>query len=917
MTNESNNGKKRVARQNWKPNKVVGTLHGAWIGIYSVLKIILGALATVAVIAGVCLVVFVGILADYLESDILPQASMQLEGMDLDKDSYIYYVDEQGNIQTLQKIYAETSSQWVDYEDIPEHLVHATVAIEDKRFFKHQGVDWIRTVSACLNMFMGGNSQFGGSSITQQLVKNVLLVDGQEDADDVTVQRKVLEIFRATELEKRYDKTVIMEWYLNNIFLGNRCTGVKTAAAKYFGKELEFLTPAESACLISITNNPSKFNPYRTMPDSEGKTGMEQNDVRRINTLWVMRNEGYLTEEAYQEALNYQIVLKDGIDEEDKVADCTEESCGYHGKIPTFDKREDGIYYCPVCGSATTIGIDASQNVYSWFVDTVLEDVGKALAERDGLAWNDATREIYMNLISKAGYHIYSTLNMKVQEQVDKIYTNLDEIPEDRSGQQLQSSIVVVDNATGDIVAMSGGVGEKDTFDAYNRAEANLQPGSSIKPLTIYAPAFELGIVTPATVMKDMPMKYLNEEDEDPNPFPKNDGRTYSYSRTIRDGVVSSVNGIAISTLSSIGTGYSFNFARDQFGLTTLVDKYTNSSGKVFTDIDWSPLGMGAPTLGVSVRAMSAAYATFANNGVYREARTFTKIYNSDGEVVLHNDQDSRQIISAKTVNYMNYCLDCAAAWGTGTAADMREIGIDVCGKTGTTASMKDRWFCGFTNYYTAAVWCGYDNPEVINLVGDYSNPACRLWKKVMKPLHTGLTSQPMYNSTMLKEYIICLDSGLLATDACRQDARGNRATSAFCASEDAPRQVCNQHVMVDWCTAGEHGATEYCRNFAAVGKTTIVKHSLLKITQKEVDAIFAATECGLGEIYLRDDYVYLVDESGRPASFHGIDGEANEGVDHPYCICTTHTKQAWDAYMSSQPGEETDPTESTENTEN
>lgn len=900
MTNESNNGKKRVSRQFWKPNKVVNVLHGVWSGIYSVLKIALGAFATVLVIAGVCLVVFVGILGDYLENDILPQAGMELEGMDLDQDSYIYYVDSQGNIQTLQKIYAETSTEWVNYEDIPEHLIQATVAIEDKRFYKHQGVDWIRTVSACLNMFMGGNSQFGGSSITQQLVKNVLLVDGQEDADDVTVQRKVLEIFRATELEKRYDKTVIMEWYLNNIYLGNRCAGVKTAAAKYFGKELEFLTPAESACLISITNNPSKFNPYRTNLDGEGKTGMEQNDIRRTNTLWVMRNEGYLTEEEYQEALAQQIVLKDGIDEQDRVSDCSTEGCGYHGKVSSFIKKEDGQYYCPSCGNATAVGLDASQNVYSWFVDTVLEDVGKAFAERDGVAWNDATREIYMNLISRGGYHIYSTLNMDVQNQVDKIYTNLDEIPADRSGQQLQSSIVVVDNQTGDIVAMSGGVGEKDTFDAYNRAEANLQPGSSIKPLTIYAPAFEMGIISPASVVKDMPLKYLNAEDEPINPFPKNDGRTYSYSRTIRDGVVSSVNGIAVNTLSMVGTGYSFSFAKEQFGLSTLVEHYENSNGKVFTDIDWSPLGMGAPTLGVSVRAMSTAYAAFANDGVYREARTFTKIYNSNGEVVLHNDQDSRRILSEKTINYMNYCLDCAVAWGTGTAADLRNINIDVCGKTGTTASMKDRWFCGFTNYYTAAVWCGYDHPEVINLVGDYSNPACRLWKKVMQPLHTGKPSQLMYDDSEFKEIYICLDTGLLATDACRQDARGSRVSSGFCMEEDAPTQVCNKHIMVDWCSASGQGATEYCKNFASVGQTSIVKHSLAKMTQKDVDDIFAATQCGLDAVYLRPDYVYLVDSNGKPVSFHGIDGLANDGLDHPHVICTTHTKATWNAYLNT-----------------
>jgi len=914
MTNENRKRKKRVARQSWKPNALVKLLQVLWNFAYSVFKVVAGALATVAIIAGVCLVVFVGILGDYLENDILPQAYMQLEGLDADQDSYIYYLDSQGNPQILQKVYAQNSSQWANYEDIPEDLIYATVAIEDKRFFEHQGVDWFTTIKACLNMFMGGDSQFGGSTITQQLVKNLLLAEDQEDADDVTVQRKVLEIFRATELEKRYDKKVIMEWYLNYIYLGNRCTGVKTAAAKYFGKELEFLTAAESAALISITNNPSKFNPYRTNPDSQGKTGMEQNHVRKENTLWVMRNEGYLTEEEYQEALAQELILKDGIDDMDKVADCPEEGCGYHGKVGSFDKREDGVYYCPSCGAATTIGEDASQHVYSWFVDTVLEDVGKAMAERDGMPWNKDTREFYMNLIGRGGYHIYTTLDMTVQNQLDKIYTNLDEIPADRSGQQLQSSMVIVDNRTGDIVAIAGGVGEKNTFDAYNRAEASLQPGSSIKPLTVYAPAFELGVITPATVVKDLPMMYISQS----TPFPKNDDRVYDFSRTILRGIVSSVNAISVNTLSMIGTGYSFNFAKEKFGLSTLVDEYISPSGKYFTDIDWSPLGMGAPTFGVSVRALSAAYATFANNGVYREARTFTKVYNSDGQVVLHNDQEEKRILSEKTINYLNYCLDSAVDYGTGTKADMKGIGlngsnIDVAGKTGTTASNKDRWFCGFTNYYTAAVWCGYDIPEVVSLVGDTSNPACRLWKKVMTPLHTGKTSTPLYDDNGFEDVYVCMDSGLLASSACRQDPRGTRVTKGRCYEEDMPTDVCDKHVTVDWCTTCDAAATEYCKKFAEEGMTTIKKQALCKMTQAEVDAVVAASRwLDKSYLYMRNNYIYLIDENGAPAAFKGIAGDANLGVISPYIVCTEHTQAAWNDYINGWPGigDPTDPSE-------
>ena len=694
MEYENNNyeGKRRVSRQLWKPAGWMRILSGAWKAVYSVFKIAVAALATVLVIAAVCVVVFVGLLGEYLKGDIIPQAGVQLESFDLNQTSYAYYIDSEGNPQRLQKIYADTESEWATIDEIPEDLVHAAVAIEDKRFYEHQGVDWFTTVKACINMFIGSGDQFGGSSITQQLIKNMLLME-DEGADDVTVQRKILEIFRATEFERRYDKDVVMEYYLNYIYLGNRCTGVKSAAAKYFGKELEHLTAAECASLISITNNPSKFNPYRTRLDSEGKTGLEQNKERMTNTLWVMRNEGWLTEEEYQEALAQEIVLKDGIDEMDKVADCVNPECLYHGKVGTFEKKDDGLYYCPECGTVTTIGEDASQEVYSWFVDTVLEDVAQAMAERDGIEWNSDTKKLYKKLIGQGGYHIYTTLDYDVQQAVDRIYQDLDEIPATKSVQQLQSGIVIIDNATGDIVAMAGGVGDDKGFDDWNCAtDAKLQPGSSIKPLTIYGPAFEMGVITPATVIKDLPIKYIpDEKDENAKPisFPKNDDRQYSYSRTVKSGLVSSVNAIAVNTLDKICLTYSFNFAKEKFRLSTLTERFVNSAGTVFSDIDWSPLGMGAPTHGVTVRDMAAAYSTFANNGVYRTARTFLKVYNSDGEVVLQNGQVSERILSEKAVNYLNYCLDAAVWYGTGTQADLD--GQDVCGKTGSTSGWKDR----------------------------------------------------------------------------------------------------------------------------------------------------------------------------------------------------------------------------------
>jgi len=910
MENEYQERRKKVKRQSWKPTGFLAVLRGLWIAAYSVIKILLGALATVVVIGGVCLLVFLGTLGDYLEGDIIPNANVSLEGFELNQNSVVYFLNSNGDIETLQKLHAETNSQRATYEEIPKAMINAAVAIEDKRFFEHQGVDWFTTIKACINMFIGSGDQFGGSSITQQLVKNLYLAQ-DSSADDVTVQRKVQEIFRATELEKRYDKNVIITWYLNEIYLGNRIYGVKEAAAYYFGKELELLTPAECACLISITNNPSIYDPLSTKVfkyevtegDVRELDGFGRNHFRKENTLWMMRNEGYLSEEEYQEALAQKLVFQRGIKQEDRIEDCLNEECGYHDQVKTFVQKEDGLYYCPVCDTVTEIGVDASQDVYSWFVDTVLEDVASAFAERDGLVWENLTKEtkqMYKDRVCGAGYHIYSTLDMDVQAQVDKIYTDLNEIPADKSMQQLQSSMVIIDNRTGDIVAMAGGVGEKDVHDAYNRAtDAKLQPGSSIKPLTVYAPAFELGLITPASVKMDMPRYYINDR-----PFPYNDNREYNYSRTIFESIIRSVNGVSVNTLDSVGFGYSYNFAKNRFGLSYLVDEYYDASGKQFSDLGYSPLGMGAPTVGVTVRQMANAYSTFANDGVYRGARTYTKVYSSKGELVLDNPQRSEAILSDKTVQYMNYCLQNAVQSGTGTAAKMD--GQVICGKTGTTASLKDRWFCGFSDYYTAAVWCGYDTPEVVTLVGNTSNPACRLFKKVLEPVHAGLDKAEMYDDSRFEEITVCLDCGKLATDACDMEARvfntgTSRTAKAKVYLADIPYESCDCHVVVDFCDSCNAVANDYCKKFAALGQCTLSKRSLAKLTQSQVEDIALASTNGLQAPHAADNFIYLVDGNGNPVNnFKGILGDKNVDISAPYLVCTQHNKAMWDAYLAS-----------------
>ena len=892
MANEENKPRRRTRkpRQEWNPHWLLKLGYTIVSCGWSVAKIALGAAATVVLILLICATVFVGILGNYLQDDILADAaSWSMEDYDMEETSFIYYVDGAGKIQLLQQIFTTTDRQWASLEEIPQSLIDAAVAIEDKRFYEHQGVDWITTVKACLNMFFGGDSQFGGSTITQQLIKNI------SDENSVTVQRKVMEIFRAQLFERQYDKDLIMEYYLNEIYLGRGCYGVKSAAAEYFGKELKSLTVAECASLISITNNPSLFNPYSDNVftyKGEERDGAGRNRYRQLNVLSEMHSQGYLTDEEYDEAVNQEMVFKEGIADEDRWTTC--ESCGYQEERKHFT-QEDGAYFCPQCAGRVSVSTDASQHVYSWFVDAVIVDFASYLAEQDGKNWDEMTTEdqnFYLLKIQRGGYHIYTTLDMDVQKQVDEVYTDISRIPTTRSEQQLQSAIVVVDNTTGDVVALSGGVGEKDTFLAYNKAtQAKLQTGSSQKPISVYAPAFESGKVTPATVVKDLPVNY-----DSGSGWPKNDNRVYRYARTVYQGLVSSVNAVAVRTLDIVGAEYGYTFAKYNFREESLTDHYETASGKILSDIGQAPLALGALTQGATVREMAAAYATFPNGGTYREARLYTKVYDSNGKLVVDNTQDSQKILSDKTTTYMNYCLYNAANNGTGGAAIF--AGQNIAGKTGTTSSNRDRWFCGYTSHYTAAVWCGYNIPEEIHLTGSTANPAARLWKAVMEPIHRGLSKDALYNGNDLHSVAVCLDSGMKATAACSADARGlERVVYSNVCAGDEPEGTCDKHVTMEYCVTGGGVATEYCSRFP---DAVVESRSLVKMTRGEVEEIKAAANFGLQDVYLDDGYVYLVDGDGYDGTWHGFYGGSNDGVDAPYVICPLHSSASWEEFEST-----------------
>ena len=880
---------RKVVPQDWTPPAALKVLYKIWKVLFTAAKIAIGALATVILIVAVAGFVFVGMLGDFLQDDILPDASLDLNDLTLDLNSTIYYIDDEGQFQVQQQINAEMDRKWVTYEEIPQDMINATIAVEDHRFYKHQGVDWVTTLQACARIFFG-DSSVGGSSITQQLVKNTF------GNTSVTVQRKLLEIFQATQMEKTYDKHVILEYYLNVIYLGQNCNGIKAAAETYYGKELEKLTVAECASIIGITNSPTYYDPYQN----------PENNWKRTETiLWLMRNQGYLTEQEYQaelKDLEDGLELKYGLDFEDRMAQC--ENCGYRDTIGTLDIGADNLYYCPSCSQEVAVVQSNSGEMYSYHTEMVIKDVAKALAAQDGVEWTYATQEFYMRRIQNGGYHIYSTLDPEVQAQVEKIYTDYNNVPSVRGAQYLQSAIVVIDNRTGDIVGVAGGTGEKTEYFGWDRAEAELQSGSSIKPISVYGPAFESGEITPATVITDMPLNYNNGS------WPKNDNRVYNYSRTIYSAVTNSVNAACAWTLDAVGLEYSYDFAKNKFGLSTLIEEYIDSNGTPHTDINYAPLAMGAQTWGVTVRDMASAFATYANNGVYRQGRTFTKVFDSYGNLVIDNVQHTEQIVSEKTVDYMNYCLVNATANGTGTEANLKKTyGITTAGKTGTTDSKKARWYCGYTGYYTAAVWTGFDQPDVISPLY-CNNPAAVLFQRVLGPLHQGKSDIKLYNESAMKSVTVCLDSGKLATGACMSDVREtSRVATAMVYPEDYPTQYCNKHVSVEICSGGGV-ANEYCKLFAARENqteedlVTVEKMGLVKMTRSELDALRRASGSGLADFMLGNNWVYEINAGGGDAVFKGIFEDLVQANDAPYLLCPVHDEVAWDDYLNSLPPE-------------
>ena len=716
---------------------------------------LLVCVCTTAMIAGLFMM--------YVRTTLAPTLDVNADDYTMNLSSIIYYQDrDSGEWVEYQTVYGTENRIWVDFDQMPDALWQAAVAIEDHRFFEHQGVDWKRTLGAAVNFFTQSQDTFGGSTLTQQVLKNMTQDDGN------TVNRKVREIFRALEFEKHYTKWEILEFYLNTIYLGQGCYGVQTAAEFYFGKDVSELDVAECASLIAITNNPSIYGPMSTVTfkqeDGSVKTARQENKERQELILDRMAGGN---EEVGVTGLDY-------LSPEEAEAAKAEE-----------------LHFTDGTTSAEDIVSEATggTHINSWFVDQVLRDVSADLAELYSISTKEALTRIY-----NSGYNIYTTLDPEIQEIAESVYedrgslNNLTSV----SGQPIQSGITIIDPSTGNIVAMVGKMGEKKGNLEWNFATDTQQPGSSIKPLTAYAPALDAGVVSPATTFDNYPVQLLNG-----NPWPKNSPNTYTGWTSVRDGIRSSINTIAVQTLEKVGVTAAYNFATQNLGLSLVPE-----------DMNVSPLGLGGLTYGLSTVEMAAAYSAFANNGVYNEPKTYVKVLANDNTtVVLENETEQRVAMKETTAYLMTSMLQNAVSNGTGGAA--RFSGMHIAGKTGTTNDNFDRYFVGYTPYYCAAVWVGYENNERIS----YSvNPAASLWRQVMEKVHADLPDKSFSRpSSGLTTVTVCADSGMLVTDACRADPRQNRVVQFEVAVGTEPKEECTLHKMVDICTEGNCLAGEFC----------------------------------------------------------------------------------------------------------
>ena len=822
-----NYGKNEVARKldrsSSKTQKVASKL------VLWLVKLVL-VLFTVGIILSVSLGygIFKGIIDAAPEIDV---ASIEPSGY----ATMVY--DSKGNLtETLVK--SGSNRLEATYEELPQCLIDAFVAIEDSRFWSHHGVDLRSMIRAAVGI-LTNNPAGGGSTLTQQLIKNNIFAGGNEDSFGEKLERKLQEQYLALQLEKIMDKEIILKNYLNTINLGNNTLGVKSAAKRYFGKDVSDLTLSEATVIAGITQNPTKYNPL-------SEKGQKNNEEKRRVILQYMYEQGKISKEDQEEALADDV----------------------YSRIQNVD-----------------LVTQESQNPYSYFTDELTEQVMTALQEKLGYTESQAS-----NLLYAGGLSIYTTQDPDLQAIVDEEVNNPDNYDvvyysvdyrlsiqhEDETvtnysdetmktyyrtdlrqtsydglfktkeeadaaiaayksamtkegdtvlGEvvyyilQPQVSFVLIDQHTGYVKAVNGGRGTKEISLSLNRATNTLrQPGSTFKVLTAFAPALDTCGATLSTVYYDAP--YTVGQKTFRNWYAKKGYMGYS---TIRDGIVYSMNIVAVRCMmETVTPQLGVEYARN-FGITSLTETDYNAA-----------TALGGITKGVSNLELTGAYAAIANGGIYTKPVFFTKILDHNGKVLLENEPQTKRVLKDSTAFLLTDALaesmESSRMYASpgvslnSTSVPANIPGMSNAGKSGTTTSNVDIWFVGYTPYYTAGIWSGCDDNQKISAIGSSTSYHKRIWKQIMARAHEGLADTGFPVPDSIETASVCRKSGMLPNPGvCEADPRGSAVYTEYFAKGTVPTQVCDHHVAITVC--GESGGlpTEFCPLESRHSRTVLV----------------------------------------------------------------------------------------------
>lgn len=607
------------------------------------------------------------------------QIVSNIKNMELNMTSIIYVQNNKGEWVEYQRLHGSENRIWVSIDKMPKYLGQAFIAIEDQHFYENCGVDWKRTAGAVANRLLKFNTtEFGGSTITQQLIKNITN-DRDKDA-----MRKFREIVRALLITRKLSKTEILEAYLNTIPLANGICGVQVAANYYFNKDVSELTITESAALAAITNNPTKYNPLT-------ENGAEQNEKRRRLVLDKMLELGYITYDEYDKA--------------------------YNEKLKLDDSQED----------------DYEIEINSYFVDALIDQVINDLAEKYNLDTKLASTMFY-----NGGFKIYSTLKPEIQSAMEKVYTDIKnyfpQTAPNLQGEKVhaQSAMTVMDY-NGHIVGIVGGAGEKTTNRGLNRAtDSPRQPGSTMKPLGVYALAVDKDIVNYTSSVLDKPIeKYYKDGKSGPKEWYGYYKGTVSLNYAIRK----SMNTVPVRLLQEVGIDTSYDFLVNKLNCKHLVPE----------DKNLAALALGGTHYGLTTTESAAAYAIFGNQGVYHSPTTYYKIERANGETVFDYDETGTQVIAPSSATIMNHLLQEVVYGREGTGGGIAGFNykMKAYAKTGTSSESKDLWMVAGTPYYVGSVWYGFDIQSEVS--GGAS--AAKIWKAVMTEVHKDLEKKEFTDS--------------------------------------------------------------------------------------------------------------------------------------------------------------------------